>query len=585
LRPPHVLTVAVLLLSIGLSPPLLADTTRKLKDGGHRERAVLTAEREIFLQFRPGKGEGWAALARRYLPPGTSAQRLPALTGQAEPRRRENLLLPFEELSGRWKVAVLEALFPDDEYDPEGWRHTVTYTKPGQGETLYRLALWFTGSGANSKAVLEVNGLTSTGLAKGQVILIPSSLLRPELRAALGQRLIRDKAPPPYPFPGLEPALTFHHNTDLGEYAEYRLKKGETLYTDVVIRFTGRILAEEVNELAAKIARDSFIPDVQDIPINYPVHIRSEYLLPQFLYPGHARYEAQRAHERQIAEVAETVRREVRPGRRRDLRDVLILIDPGHGGSDPGADYGAVWEHDYCYDIAVRLKAALERTTKAHVKLLVEDTEDGLKPIDRDRLRRNRREVVTTRPPYAPTDATRSLNLRCFLANYHVREWERKGGDRARCLLVSIHADALHHSVRGTMIYYPDTRYTNETFSKAGEAFYLGFQEVKTLKGRCSFPLDERKRAEASSRALGEQILSKLREGRFPVHQNLPLRGSIRRQTRFVPAILKFTWPQHKALVEVLNLNNVEDRKLMTSYRWRQNYAEYLSRALTDHLR
>src|SRR6185295_16751365 len=80
-----------------------------------------------------------------------------------------------------------------------------------------------------------------------------------------------------------------------GRYAAYRLQPGEALYSSVVVRFTGRVFAEDVNALAAEIAKRSGIADVTDIPIGYEVKIPLDLLQAEFLPPGdprRAEYEA-----------------------------------------------------------------------------------------------------------------------------------------------------------------------------------------------------------------------------------------------------------------------------------------------------
>ena len=53
----------------------------------------------------------------------------------------------------------------------------------------------------------------------------------------------------------------------MGRYAEYRLRRGEALYSAVVVRFTGQLHAKQVNATAREIARRSGITDVTAIPI------------------------------------------------------------------------------------------------------------------------------------------------------------------------------------------------------------------------------------------------------------------------------------------------------------------------------
>ena len=50
-----------------------------------------------------------------------------------------------------------------------------------------------------------------------------------------------------------------------------------------------------------------------------------------------------------------------------DLSGVHVIIDAGHGGVDTGAVVGGLWESTYVYDIACRIRANLERHTRATV--------------------------------------------------------------------------------------------------------------------------------------------------------------------------------------------------------------------------
>lgn len=562
---------ATLLLLVTLFAPASA-LERSIPD--HRERAHLTDDREIFLEVRVEKGDGWAALRRRYCLPEVDLEALELLQPEGlDPR--DEVLLPLAFLSPEWSYRTLTALFPKDTFDGEDWRHIVTHTRRGGGENLYRIALWFTGNAANVEAIQRESRLASTTLERGMELRIPYSLLRRALREHLQPKLAAEVPSVDYPKPGKDDRLTFKFSPEIGEYAEYRLQPGETIYTDVVIRYTGLLLADEVNTLAERIAADSFVHDVTDIKVNFPIRLRTEYIQPDFLYEGHARYQAQREHDAEIASISPGIRRS------RDLDGVHIFLDPGHGGQDPGAYVEGVWEHDYCYDIAIRLKEHLERTTRATVYVLLKDQQIGHTIQNQDRLNLNKQEVVMTNPVYFPTNSALSLNLRCFLANYQIAKLRRQGVPPSRIVLLSLHADALHHSVRGTMGYYPDTRYTSESFGKSSD-FYDRFAEVRGLNGRVSFPLRERREAEAAGRELGELLLSNLRKAGKPVHPNQPLRGSIVRSSRFVPAILRNTSAGVKLLIETLNLNNASDRKLMTNYRWRQGYAETVAKTLVE---
>ena len=110
-------------------------------------------------------------------------------------------------------------------------------------------------------------------MARGTAVTIPSELLRPAFRAAL-------------PVPEKPFQLEYGADKD-GEYAIYRLRPHEALYSSVVVRFTGRVFAADVNALAARSPSAAASPDVTDIPIGYRVKIPFDLLQPEFLPEGH----------------------------------------------------------------------------------------------------------------------------------------------------------------------------------------------------------------------------------------------------------------------------------------------------------
>lgn len=67
------------------------------------------------------------------------------------------------------------------------------------------------------------------------------------------------------------------------------------------------------------------------------------------------------------------------------LYGMVVVIDPGHGGSDPGAHGnfagGTVYENEYCYDVAVRLYNMVRRRGGIAVMTL-RDPDRGYRPFD-----------------------------------------------------------------------------------------------------------------------------------------------------------------------------------------------------------
>ncbi len=104
---------------------------------------------------------------------------------------------------------------------------------------------------------------------------------------------------------------------------------GEALYSSVVVRFTGRVFAADVNALAAQIAQRSGIRDVTDIPIGYRVKISFDLLQPEFLPEGHAK---RREYEESLRASARFSNQIKVLG----LAGITVILDAGHGGQDVG---------------------------------------------------------------------------------------------------------------------------------------------------------------------------------------------------------------------------------------------------------
>jgi N-acetylmuramoyl-L-alanine amidase len=394
-------------------------------------RITVAAEGKIFLEVRPLPGDGYSHFAIRYAENRDQWREIKKWNDDPSPVLGRYYRIPMELLRPSFRYYTLRRIFPSDRSSPEGWIHTVGngHFPPGS-ESLWRIAHWFTGAGERFRELAQVNEIPDLIIRIGQEIRIPNDLLLPLFRR-------RDQV-------GGDGRLLFERDSQ-GEFARYELRRGEALYSAVVIRYTGRVDADEVNRVADVIARRSGIDDVTRIPSGYPVMIPKELLRREFLPPGDIdRIE----HELLQAEV-ESVQRLARSG---DLKGVYIILDPGHGGIDVGTMYKGVKERDYVYDIMCRVKRRLEQTTAATVLVTVKDEKYGFRVTDARKVDRNGGGVIMTRPPYRHNDSTYravAVNLRWYLANSYYRDLVGKGVDPEKIVFTSIHADSLHPAVRG----------------------------------------------------------------------------------------------------------------------------------------
>ena len=514
----------------------------------------------VYLFAKPLPGEGVEAFAKRFSEDPKMQEKILALNRREKVQAAGVFLrVPYELLSDNYKKIAMQALFPGDAGRPESWTHVVT-APAGSPESLWRIAEWFTGDGARYAEIRRANRLASLETEKGQKIEIPSSLLLPGFRS---EALAAESAAPP--------ALVYGSDAS-GKYALYRLQKGEALYSAVVVRFTGLVHAEDVNVEAAKIAARSGIADVRAIPVGFAVKIPREDLLPEYRPPDDP---ARLEHDRSLLETAQFVNRI----RATDLKGVTVVLDPGHGGRDTGALVGGVAEARYVYDITMRIADLLRRHTKAKVVCTVQDG-NGTAIPDRDRLPASSGGRVMTTPPYPIEDTVAGVHLRWYLSNALLRSAVKKGGNRSRVVFLSIHADSLHPSVRGSMVYIPGERLLKSSFGKHG-AVYEARREYRQ-EPRVSFSRRERLESEGVSRQLAEDIIGSLRRDDLPVHAFNPIRQSVIRSGReWVPAVLRYNAIPARALLEVCNLNNEEDHALIQTRKYRESVARSVVEALS----
>lgn len=522
--------------------------------------ATLTDEGAIYLETPPLQGEGLLAFTRRLT--GDDKLALRISEENSAPRRLlagVRYRVPFALLLGEYKLRVVRGLFPNDEPRAAGWYHVVP---PGaRGQSLWQIAEQFTGDGRNFKTLREANLLADDTMAPGQGLLIPGGLLLPVFAAALP----------------VETGSQLAYQSDAsGEYAVYRLKAGEALYSSVVVRFTGRTYAEDVNALAAEIAKLNAIPDVTDIATGHPIRIPYDVLLPEYLPAGHPR---RVEYEQALSESALYSN----PIRSAHLDGITVILDAGHGGADPGAMKGEVWESVYVYDVMLRVKHLLETTTSAQV---VPTTRDGgdWRIVDRDKLPISRGHAVLTKPPYPITEAATGVHFRWYLANSAFATAVESHGDAEKVVFLSFHAESLHPTIRGAMVYVPAAALRKGEYGKSA-AIYQAREEVRQ-RPTVSFAWKERVMSEGLSRELAERLVRAFRKNGLGVHPEKPVRDKIIRSRRshpYVPAVIRYNAVPAKVLLEICNLNNEADRRQLQTREFRQKVAEAVVAALLDY--
>lgn len=544
----------------GSHPPAAGDGDTLALNREMRARVV--SGRELVLEVLPRAGEDRASLMARVA--GGPVREELVVAGDGA------LRFPLRLLAPEYRAVVLRNVFPEDALDGPDWVHVArrgALTILDEG--LWQVAAWFTGDGSRFEDLQQVNGLASPELAAGQRVRIPGEILDPALRVA----------------PRSDDGTLVYGSDRRGDYAAYRLKAGEALYSAVVLRYTGRTTYEDVNEVATTISERSDVRDPTDIPIAWMMKIPLDLLEPEFLPPSHPR---RKSKEKE----AEALEKELaaRPQKKEEARGaptrIVVILDPGHGGLDPGTMNHGIWEHDYVYDVATRLKRELEKKKGVRVYLTLDDPATGPVPSAGDALTANRRRTILTTPPFLASENGETavgVNLRWYLANSLFRRAVRDGVDPDRVVFVSLHADARHPSLRGAMVYVPGARYRDGAFGSSSET-YLRFKEVRE-RPRQSFNRRDRLRSEAVSRKLATAIVRELRKGDLPIQPYQPIRDRvIRGDEVWLPAVLKGNEVPAKVLVEMVNMSNAADAALLGRASDRDRLAVSIARGLTSFL-
>ncbi|MDP9361223.1 MAG: N-acetylmuramoyl-L-alanine amidase [Acidobacteriota bacterium] len=563
-------------------------------------RASLTADYTIDIVVRPHDGDAWSRLAKRMTGDGERWNEIAAFNHAGDNLTTEqSVRIPFNILRPNLRRDIAAMLFPSDRATDAGWRHVVVGSSGIEGESLWNIAEWFTGSGENYAAIRAANPSQGLSTRKGDVILIPKELLasafrrgETEERNAPKTAEVRKSEDDPEERTSADahgaaaavpeavalgeyaqPSLTYDRTT-AEPYAVYRLQKGEALYSSVAIRFTGRVYSKDVGDVLERIVTFNGIDDVAKIPIGYRVKIPMSLLLPEYLPADDPTRVASEQTKRESAKLA------VRP-RAKGLAGVRVILDAGHGGRDAGTTHDGVWESSYVYDVMCRLKRILEKKSEATVSATTKSKQAGYAIPDGDELEEQTDHIVLTSPKYVIGDPAVGVNLRWYLANSIFRRAIKQSVPREKVVFLSIHADSLHPSLRGAMAYIPGQRYVTGSYEKS-EQVYLARAEVRESPA-VRHSEKESLAAEGLSRDLAESIIDAFETDGLKVHPFNPVRDNVVRGGReWVPAVIRYNLVPTRVLLEICNLGNEKDRALIKTKKYRQRIAEAIYEGLVN---
>ena len=532
--------------------PAPAEVRADLPGGG---RAVLR------LVFKKGIQVEAAALPRAFLQ-----------------KRRSAAWLGLDELTPEGKRWALQSLFPKDTWRKDEVRHRVRWAEL---ESAWFMASVFMGHGQHYDKLMAANPKNPEKLREGDIWRIPADLLASNLggrgQATPDRSQPEDELDDEAKVAAYRAMLSYEEDPQ-GRIAAYRLRKGEALYSSVVMRYTDRVHPKDVNELALELARRSGVEDVRAIPPGTLIKIPVQHLADPFQVEGSVRLEEERELR---AEVRRTSRIDAGP----NLSGVCIVLDAGHGGIDKGAMANGIWESDFVYDITMRVKRLLELDTNAAVSTTIAYPGIGTKSRDTIRTPSKVAEILT-RPPFAndgESPTKKSVHLRWVLANDRFAAFAKKG-NLQKTLFISFHADSLHPSARGTMAYVPGAASVPSTFS-LGPRGGAAVREMAT-GSRVTFSAKQKLQGEAHSRLFSEALLKALHQADLPVHSNRPIRNVIHRDGKnYIPAVIRHTIAAAKVLVEVANLTNEDDAANLRNPNFREQFAEAVVKAIRAYFR
>ena len=523
---------------------------------------------KLMVRLKPQQGEGIYRLVQRVF--RKRYRSVKVLRQHYRPKRLyrdRSLTLPLGLLNGKIRGPALQAVFPKDRSRTKGWEHRVTHS----WENLSLVVALFAKPGTSTRKLAKENRLRKRGnlLYLNDRILIPWDRIHPELRLQ----------------PKLKVRLPLYAKADKSGkvYAWYRMRKGDAVYSSVVTRFTGRLLHDEVDAMAKQLLRFNNIRNARRIQRNQSLKIPLEWLSEEWLEGGEAVVQQPKhTSKKRAAKSKQTAKKTTR---KNDPRfQFHVILDCGHGGRDPGATYGSsrhgdrIYEDEVVYDIQRRLIPLLQKSGFKVYPTLLDPNQR--KPVSKLGRRHDQDEVVLVTPRYTIRNPHTGVNMRVFLINHLYSKLRKQKVPEENILFLSLHADALHASLRGAMAYYPDPRLRKRAFGKRGRVY----RQRKEYQRRIGFSTADNRESAAMSAAFGKSLISSFREAKLPVHKSNAVRGYLyRKGRRTLPAVLRYSKVPTSVLLEVANLNNKRDRRNLLKSKVRQQMAHALAKAVKVH--
>jgi N-acetylmuramoyl-L-alanine amidase len=548
--------------------------------------------KRLVVKLKPLVGEGGYSLARRVLL--SNFRSLKTIRKYSKTRRlyrNRFITFPFKVINGSIRSSALKAVFFKDKAGIGYWKHRVTFA----WETTSMIAGLFTKEGIKAGHLVRYNKMRNKGniLKKGDVIKIPWKWISPELS-------LRQVS--------LKPPLKLKHDK-LGKlYAHYQMKDGETLYSSVVIRFTGRLLNDEVNQVANKLLKLNNISDAKLIQSRQKIRIPLEWLSEEFLVfqtndvsstktsvkktkkkktkkIKSSKVAVSKKKLKQGKSIQKAVAQKTKSKRKNNVHKIHVILDSGHGGRDPGATAGSrknkdiIYEDEVVYDISKRMSKLFKKQGIIVHPTLADPNQK--QPIRYLSNRHDRDEHLLVTPRYLTRNARIGVNMRVYLVNHIFQQLRKKKVPSDNILFISLHGDALHSSLSGAMVYYPDHRLRRGRFILSSKIY----RKRKEYISKLTYNQRDNIYSEKLSKSFGKVIINQFSKLRLRTHRvSSAVRGYLyRKGKKTLPAVLRYSKVPTSVLVEIANLNNRLDRRDLLKSKTRQKIAKAITNSVTAH--